>query len=156
MARGRDPRARLEQRLRVEIGDQHRVAVVELLREHAAPRVDDGGVAEARAAAAVLAVLCRGQHEALGLDRARAIETQCFVLAAAQHGEHGRGRASFGHAAIIDPWGRVLAQQLDDCDAVLVADLDAQALLEARARIPTARHRLPPSRLAVQTVTLPT
>ena len=90
------------------------------------------------------------------LVRARAIETQCFVLAAAQHGEHGRGRASFGHAAIIDPWGRVLAQQLDDCDAVLVADLDAQALLEARARIPTARHRLPPSRLAVQTVTLPT
>ena len=61
-----------------------------------------------------------------------------------------------GVIAIIDPWGRVLAQQLDDCDAVLVADLDAQALLEARARIPTARHRLPPSRLAVQTVTLPT
>ncbi|MFO0636754.1 MAG: carbon-nitrogen hydrolase family protein [Nannocystaceae bacterium] len=89
------------------------------------------------------------------LVRARAIETQCFVLAAAQHGEHGRGRTSFGHAAIIDPWGRVLAQQLDDSDAVLVAEIDPQALLDARTRIPTARHRLPPGRLAVQTVTLP-
>ena len=44
------------------------------------------------------------------LLRARAIETQCVLLAANQGGEHGAGRETFGHSAIIDAWGRVLAE----------------------------------------------
>ena len=45
------------------------------------------------------------------LIRARAIETQCYILAAAQGGVHPGPRETWGHAAIIDPWGRVLAEQ---------------------------------------------
>jgi predicted amidohydrolase len=41
------------------------------------------------------------------LLRARAIETQCYVVAAAQAGQHNEKRASYGHALIVDPWGKV-------------------------------------------------
>lgn len=44
------------------------------------------------------------------LVRARALENQCYMLAAAQWGQHAPGRASHGQAMIVDPWGRVLAQ----------------------------------------------
>jgi predicted amidohydrolase len=44
------------------------------------------------------------------LARARALENQCYLLAAAQWGQHAPGRASHGQAMIVDPWGRVLAQ----------------------------------------------
>ncbi len=44
------------------------------------------------------------------LLRARAIETQCYVVAAAQTGKHNEKRASYGHSVIIDPWGTVVAQ----------------------------------------------
>ena len=44
------------------------------------------------------------------LLRARAIETGCFVFAAAQCGEHARGRKTYGHALIVSPWGEVLAE----------------------------------------------
>lgn len=81
------------------------------------------------------------------LVRARAIECQAFVLAATQHGEHGRGRSSHGHAMIVDPWGRVLAQADGEHDAVLCATLEPEALAAARERIPVARHRRAPSEL---------
>ena len=42
------------------------------------------------------------------LLRARAIENQCYVVAAAQYGQHNPKRASYGHALIVDPWGEVL------------------------------------------------
>ena len=44
------------------------------------------------------------------LNRARAIENGCFVMAAAQGGRHENGRDTFGHSLIIDPWGRILAE----------------------------------------------
>ncbi len=44
------------------------------------------------------------------LVRARAVENQCFMLAAAQWGDHGQGRRSFGRAMIVDPWGEILAE----------------------------------------------
>ncbi|HSC85091.1 MAG TPA: carbon-nitrogen hydrolase family protein, partial [Pseudomonas sp.] len=53
------------------------------------------------------------------LIRARAIETQCYLLAAAQGGIHPGPRETFGHAAIVDPWGRIVAQQ-DQGEAVLL------------------------------------
>ncbi|MBT2311782.1 carbon-nitrogen hydrolase family protein [Pseudomonas fluorescens] len=74
------------------------------------------------------------------LIRARAIETQCYVLAAAQGGLHPGPRETFGHAAIVDPWGRVLAQQ-DQGEAVLLAERDSSEQASIRARMPVASHR---------------
>lgn len=74
------------------------------------------------------------------LIRARAIETQCYVLAAAQGGEHPGPRETWGQAAIIDPWGRVLAQQAKG-PAVLTAARDDQEQALIRARMPVLGHR---------------
>lgn len=74
------------------------------------------------------------------LTRARAIETQCYVLAAGQGGSHPGGRETFGHSAIIDPWGRVLAEQPAG-EAVLLASRDAAEQEAIRQRMPVARHR---------------
>lgn len=74
------------------------------------------------------------------LLRARAIETQCYVLAAAQGGVHPGPRETFGHAAIIDPWGRVLAEQAQG-EAVLLAERDSQEQASIRARMPVSNHR---------------
>ena len=74
------------------------------------------------------------------LIRARAIETQCYVLAAAQGGTHPGPRETFGHAAIIDPWGRVLASQ-DQGEAVLLAERDSNEQASIRARMPVTSHR---------------
>jgi deaminated glutathione amidase len=73
------------------------------------------------------------------LNRARAIENGCFVFAAAQGGSHENGRDTFGHSLIIDPWGRVLAE--GDVDpAVVIAEIDPDAVTAARARIPSLQH----------------
>jgi predicted amidohydrolase len=74
------------------------------------------------------------------LLRARAIETQCYVLAAAQGGVHPGPRETFGHAAIIDPWGRVLAEQAQG-EAVLLAERDSEEQASIRARMPVSNHR---------------
>ncbi|MGI4840710.1 MAG: carbon-nitrogen hydrolase family protein [Janthinobacterium lividum] len=74
------------------------------------------------------------------LIRARAIESQCYMLAAAQGGIHPGPRETHGHAAIIDPWGRVLTQQ-DSGEAVLLADRDSNEQASIRARMPVSSHR---------------
>ena len=74
------------------------------------------------------------------LTRARAIETQCYVLASGQGGTHPRGRQTFGHSALIDPWGRVLAE-LPGGPGVLVGQRDAAEQAAIRQRMPVAQHR---------------
>jgi predicted amidohydrolase len=74
------------------------------------------------------------------LVRARAIENQCYLLAANQYGAHGAAMRSHGESMIIDPWGRMLARAPLDAEAVLVADLSAQMLRETRARILALVH----------------
>lgn len=74
------------------------------------------------------------------LLRARAIENQVFVLAAAQHGVHGPGRHSYGHSMIVDPWGTIVAQASEG-DGVVMARLDPAAHAIASARLPALRHR---------------
>jgi len=74
------------------------------------------------------------------LLRARAIENQCFVLAAGQVGMHPTGTASFGHSMIVSPWGDILAE-VEDGVGIAVADLDRSALEDVRARLPALRHR---------------
>jgi predicted amidohydrolase len=74
------------------------------------------------------------------LLRARAIETQCYVVAAAQVGEHPRGRRTFGHSLIVDPWGAILAEK-NEGTGVIVAELSRPELEDVRARMPLERHR---------------
>lgn len=74
------------------------------------------------------------------LLRARAIESQTFVLAPAQCGEHSSDRASYGRSMIIDPWGLVLAQAGDE-PAVILADCSLDHLRRVRRAIPALEHR---------------
>ena len=79
------------------------------------------------------------------LLRARAIETGCFVVAAAQCGTHADGRRTYGHAVIISPWGKVLAEAETDDDApkagandgIALATLDPELVAKARDAIPS-------------------
>jgi len=74
------------------------------------------------------------------LLRARAIESQCYVLAAAQWGRHPEGRQTYGKSLIADPWGDVIAQASDGVGLAL-ATLDPKRLADVRAQLPSLRHR---------------
>lgn len=74
------------------------------------------------------------------LLRARAIENQCYLLAAAQGGRHPTGRMTHGNSMIVDPWGEILAR-IDKGEGVVAADLDPARLAETRASLPALRHR---------------
>lgn len=81
------------------------------------------------------------------LLRARAIETGCHILAAAQAGTHADGRATYAHSVIIDPWGTVIAEAAATNHAgdmgydLLLAAVDTGALTRSRQAIPLARSR---------------
>jgi predicted amidohydrolase len=76
------------------------------------------------------------------LLRARAIETQCYVAAAAQAGRHNAKRESHGHALIIDPWGEVVARCADpDAEGIAVAEVDEEWMAAVRQRMPVGTHR---------------
>ncbi|OMH30371.1 carbon-nitrogen hydrolase family protein [Motiliproteus sp. MSK22-1] len=74
------------------------------------------------------------------LLRARAIETQCYILAADQGGRHNERRETFGHSMIIDPWGQVLGQ-LKKGEGVVSAEIDLQQLQTIREKMPIREHR---------------
>jgi predicted amidohydrolase len=74
------------------------------------------------------------------LLRARAIEAQCFLVAAGQWGRHPKNRASYGHSLICDPWGVVIAE-CSDRIGIVMADLDRDYLEQIRARFPALKHR---------------
>jgi predicted amidohydrolase len=76
------------------------------------------------------------------LLRARAVENQCFVVAANQIGVHPPGHRSGGRSMIVDPWGLVLASA-PDTETAVVADLDLDFLGDVRRRIPALAHRRP-------------
>jgi deaminated glutathione amidase len=105
----------------------------------------------AKAGAAVLTVPAAftqptGRAHWHTLLRARAIETGCFVLAAAQSGTHaasrGAVRRTFGHSLAVSPWGEVLADAGTDTGVTLV-DIDLAAVARARGRIPALTHDRP-------------
>src|ERR1700722_13860413 len=73
------------------------------------------------------------------LQRSRAIENGCFVLAAAQGGKHENVRETFGHSLIGDPWGRILAEGGTE-PGVFIAEIDPAEVAAARGRIPSLRH----------------
>jgi deaminated glutathione amidase len=76
------------------------------------------------------------------LLRARAIECQCFVFAAAQGGRHEHGRDTYGHSLIISPWGQILAEGGVQ-PGVIFADIELQAIEDARKRVPSLGHDRP-------------
>jgi predicted amidohydrolase len=74
------------------------------------------------------------------LLRARAIEAQCYVIAAAQWGRHPGGRMTYGKSLIVDPWGEVIAQ-CSEGEGVITAAIDRAYLAQVRASLPSLRHR---------------
>jgi predicted amidohydrolase len=80
------------------------------------------------------------------LLRSRAIETGCYVLAAAQTGTHeasvGQRRKTYGHSLVVAPWGEVLADA-GDAVGVTFVDLDMEKVAEARRRVPSLTHDRP-------------
>jgi nitrilase len=78
------------------------------------------------------------------LLRARAIETQCYVIAAATCGIHadaaGKPRETYGHSLICDPWGRVLASVAEG-EGHAAAEIDMGSLAKVRAAMPVLDHR---------------
>ncbi|MBL8289318.1 MAG: carbon-nitrogen hydrolase family protein [Rubrivivax sp.] len=75
------------------------------------------------------------------LLRARAVENQCYVIAAAQGGLHENGRRTFGHSIVVDPWGEVLACRREEGEGVVLAEIDAARLAAVRRQLPALAHR---------------
>jgi len=74
------------------------------------------------------------------LLRARAIENLAYVIAPGQYGEHADDRQTYGHSVIIDPWGRVLAEQAEG-DCVVAAELDPEMPARLRREFPALANR---------------
>ncbi|KAG0067714.1 Carbon-nitrogen hydrolase [Linnemannia elongata] len=75
------------------------------------------------------------------LLRSRAIETQCYVVAAAQVGQHSEKRISYGHSMIVDPWGKVCAKLDGVEEGIAVAEVDLPTLERIRTEMPVLNHR---------------
>jgi len=73
--------------------------------------------------------------------RARAIEAQAFVIAAAQVGRHEDGRETYGHSLVVDPWGEVLLDLGGDAPALGFCDIDLGRIAEVRAQVPALANR---------------
>ncbi|RUT29460.1 carbon-nitrogen hydrolase family protein [Arsenicitalea aurantiaca] len=102
----------------------------------------------ARAGASLIAVpaaftVPTGEAHWEVLLRARAIETGSYIIAAAQGGRHANGRSTYGHSMIVDPWGKIIACQNHDREGVVLATLDPEAVLAARARVPALANARP-------------
>lgn len=76
------------------------------------------------------------------LLRARAIENQCWVAAAAQQGTHPKGRQTFGHALIVDPWGEIVAERAEPGLGFALAEIDLGKVASVRAQMPLRDHRV--------------
>lgn len=82
-----------------------------------------------------------GQEHWEVLLRARAIENLSFVVAAAQGGLHDNQRRTWGHAMLVDPWGKLLAERATG-PGVVMADLSWDVMTQCRSRLPALEHRL--------------
>ena len=82
-----------------------------------------------------------GQDHWIPLLRARAIESQSYVIAAAQCGSHADGHRSFGHSMIIDPWGSVLAELDSENEGLITADVNLSYIRHIRSTFPTLSHK---------------
>ena len=83
-----------------------------------------------------------GQAHWQVLLRARAIEAELFVVAAAQAGKHEDGRETYGHSLVADPWGELLLEMGKE-PGLAFADIDLARIADVRSRIPVHQHRKP-------------
>ena len=101
----------------------------------------------AEAGAAMLAVPAAfthttGQAPWHVLLRARAIETGCFVIAAAKTGSHADGRTTYGHSLVVAPWGDVVLD-MGTAPGTAICDIDLADVASARGRVPALDHARP-------------
>jgi deaminated glutathione amidase len=82
-----------------------------------------------------------GQAHWETLLKARAVENQCYVLAAAQGGKHENGRRTWGHSVLIDPWGDIVAVK-DEGAGVVAGGIDLVRIAAVRQSLPAYRHRV--------------
>jgi predicted amidohydrolase len=75
------------------------------------------------------------------LLRARAVENQCYVLAAAQGGTHPGGRQTYGHSMLVDPWGDIVAERETEGAGVAVGEIDPGRIAIVRDSLPALAHR---------------
>ena len=75
------------------------------------------------------------------LLRARAIEAQAFVIAAAQVGCHEDGRETYGHSLVVDPWGEVLLDMGGEAPGLGYCDIDLARIKAVRAQVPALANR---------------
>jgi len=74
------------------------------------------------------------------LLKARAIENQCYMIAAAQWGPHHEKRTSYGHSMVVDPWGKTVAE-IGEGTGLIFAEIDPEEINKVRARLPSLQHR---------------
>jgi len=80
---------------------------------------------------------------------ARAIESQCYVIAAAQCGRHNQKRSSYGHSLVVDPWGQIVEEAggFDDesydasVPSLIFCNIDMDTLKSVRTQMPIEQHR---------------
>ena len=75
------------------------------------------------------------------LLRARAVENQCYVLAAAQGGTHPGGRRTYGHSMLVDPRGEIVAERSEEGAGVVVGNIDPERIESIRSSLPALAHR---------------
>jgi deaminated glutathione amidase len=75
------------------------------------------------------------------LLKARAVENQCYVLAAAQGGKHENGRRTWGHSILIDPWGEIIGVR-EEGAGVVAGEIDPARIASVRQSLPAYRHRV--------------
>ena len=85
-------------------------------------------------------ITATGRYHWDPLVRARAIENQCYVIAAAQGGHHENGRETWGHSIVVDPWGQTVAE-LTQGEGVLLADIRLERIKEVREMMPTPKRQ---------------
>ncbi len=73
------------------------------------------------------------------LMQARAIETGCFVISAAQCGVHAGDRKTYGHSLIVAPWGEILADGGEE-PGIIISEIDLERIGDARNRVPSLEH----------------
>ena len=74
------------------------------------------------------------------LLRARAVENQAWVVAANQVGRHANGRSTYGHSAIVEPWGRVVAEVKEASEQLAIAEIDRSQQAQLRRSFPCSEH----------------
>lgn len=75
------------------------------------------------------------------LLRARAVENQVWLIGANQVGVHANGRSTYGHSAIIEPWGKVVAKVESETEQVIMAEINREKQADLRVRFPCFEHR---------------